>query len=227
MSLNSTRKNQEEIFRQLYQQHQGTPMAVSSESWAHKNLRYKMIAELFAHEQHIQLHDVGMGLAAFYDFLKSEFPEKSIDYSGTEILSEYVEAAQVQHPELVFYNRDLAENPGDERYDYLMLSGVFHQRRASGISEWEKFSQHLLRNAFAMCNKGIAFNFISPFVDFYQTEVYYCNLPKLLNFINDDLSRFFELKHNYALFEFTVFVYKEEYIKQRHPEAELQKYFKR
>jgi len=77
-----------------------------------------------------------------------------------------------------------------------------------------------------MCKKGIAFNFISPFVDYYQTEVYYSNLPKIINFINDKLSRFFVIKHNYALYEYTVYVYREEYIKLLHPELEFQKYFK-
>ena len=71
----------------------------------------------------------------------------------------------------------------------------------------------------------MAFNLISPYVDFYQTEVYYANIQKYLNFIVSDLSRFFEIHHNYALFEMTIFVYKEEYIKSNHPESEFQKYF--
>jgi len=48
----------------------------------------------------------------------------------------------------------------------------------------------------------------------------------LINFINDELSRFFEIKHNYALFEFTVYVYKYEHIKSKSIEPEFQKYFK-
>ena len=147
-------------------------------------------------------------------------------YSGTEIIDEYVDEAKKRFPELSFYNRDIAESKFDDKYDFVLMSGVFHQRRDSAIRDWEKFSQQLLKNSFEMCNKGIAFNFISPFVDFYQTQVYYSNLPKLINFINDDLSRFFEIRHNYALFEFTVYVYKEEYIKSKYPQTEFQKYFK-
>jgi len=76
-----------------------------------------------------------------------------------------------------------------------------------------------------MSRKGIAFNFISPFVDFYQTEVYYSNLLKIINFINDELSRFFVLKHHYALFEYTVFVFQEDYIRPQYSQIEFQKYF--
>lgn len=223
---NKTRPSQEKIYKELYEQHKGTPMAVSSESWNHKHTRFNMVCDILRNDDNITVHDVGMGIADMGAFIKNQFPEKNIQYSGTEILEEYVKEAEERFPASKFYTRDVAEQSFDDHYDYLLLSGVFHQRRDSPIRDWEKFSQQILKNAFKMCNKGIAFNFISPFVDFYQTQVYYANLPKLINFINDDLSRFFEIRHNYALFEFTVYVYKEEYIKTQYIQPEFQKYFK-
>ncbi len=77
-----------------------------------------------------------------------------------------------------------------------------------------------------MSKKGIAVNFISPFVDFYQENIYYADFFKLINFIRDDLSRFFTINHSYALFEFTVFIYRENYIKNKYSEKEFKKYFK-
>jgi hypothetical protein len=226
MGSNKTRESQERIYKELYEQHKGTPMAVSSESWNHKHTRFSMVCDIFKDEDNISVHDVGMGVADMGAFIKEQYPDKSIVYSGTEILDEYVQEAKNRFPDWAFYNRDIAEKSFEDKYDFCLLSGVFHQRRDSSIRDWEKFSQDILRNSFDMCTKGIAFNFISPFVDFYQTQVYYANLPKLINFINDDLSRFFEIKHNYALFEFTVYVYKEEYIKSKYTQPEFQKYFK-
>jgi len=223
---NPTRAAQERIYRELYEKHKGTTMAVSSESPAHKRLRFTQVTDIFAHEEACTVHDIGMGLADMYAFIQERWPGKEITYSGTEILKEYVDACKGRYPDLGFHHRDLADRPGEDRYDYVVMSGVFHQRRESTIRDWEAFAQNIIRNGFAMCTKGVAFNFISPFVDFYQTQVYYANLPKLLNFINDDLSRFFEIRHNYALFEFTVFVYKEDYAHARHPEPEFSKYFK-
>lgn len=224
--MNKTRKSQEKIYRELFNEHKGTPMAVSSESLNHKKMRFSMICDIFKEEDDVTVHDVGMGVADLYAFMKENYTDKKMVYSGTEIIDEYVDEAKKRFPELSFYNRDIAESKFDDKYDFVLMSGVFHQRRDSAIRDWEKFSQQLLKNSFEMCNKGIAFNFISPFVDFYQTQVYYSNLPKLINFINDDLSRFFEIRHNYALFEFTVYVYKEEYIKSKYPQTEFQKYFK-
>lgn len=223
---NKTRVSQEKIYKDLYDKHRGTSMAVSSESWEHKKLRFSQISDLFKDEENIEIHDVGMGLSAFYEFLKTTYPDRIINYSGTEILKDYVDDSIKLFPECKFYLRDLAEVPGNEKYDYLILSGIFHQRRDTKISEWENFAKNIIRNSFSMCKKGIAFNMISPFVDFYQTQVYYANLLKFINFIVDDLSRFYEIKHNYALFEFTVFVYTEDYIKGKYPQAEFKKYFK-
>lgn len=223
---NPTRQDQEKVYRELFTKHHGTPMAVSSESAAHKRLRFTKVTDVIGNDDNFSVHDVGMGVADLYAFMLERFAGRKFAYSGTEILKEYIDAAQKRFSGLAFYHRDIADAPGKDRYDYVLLSGVFHQRRESTIRQWEAFAQHIIKNSFAMCRKAVVFNFISPFVDFYQPQVYYANLPKLLNFINDELSRFFELRHSYALFEFTVFVYTEEYVRRLHPEPEFGKYFK-
>lgn len=224
---NKTRQNQEKVFKELFERHKGSPMAVSSESKAHKKLRYDLITDIFEKDDNISIHDVGMGLADMWSYIKEMYPHKNIEYSGSEILKEYVDASMGRYPDINFYHRDVAERAYDDRYDYLLMSGLFHQKRESTIPDWETFASNIIRNSFQMCNKGIAFNFISPFVDFYQENVYYSNMPKFITFINDELSRFFELKHNYVLFEYTVYVYKEDYIRELYPQKEFVKYFKK
>jgi SAM-dependent methyltransferase len=225
--LKAVRQAQEKIFRDLYNNHKGSPMAVSSESLEHKRLRFTEILRIVDGCGPISIHDVGCGIGDLGAFSRRELDEGvELDYSGTEILPEFIEEAKKRFPDSKFYVRDLAEKPADELYDYVVLSGVFHQRRDTRIPDWEQFSQRLLRNCFKMAKRGIAFNFISPFVDFYQEQVYYCNLQKMIQFVVDDLSRFFEVRHSYALFEFTVFVYREEYVAAKHPQEEFQKYFR-
>jgi len=201
-------------------------MAVSSESYAHKALRFSQISDLFKNDNTFSVHEIGMGLAAFNGFIKQKFPEKQIEYSGTDILPEYVSEAEKLYPECKFYLRDVAEKAYPDKYDYVIMSGVFHQKRESTIPVWEGFWQEIIKNSFSMCNKGIAFNFISPFVEYYTLDAYFCNIHKLLMFINESLSRYFSIQHNYALYEFTVFVYKEELIKELYPQQEFAKYFK-
>jgi hypothetical protein len=223
---NNTRQNQERIFRELYEKHKGTTMAVSSESLEHKRLRFELISKIIEEDEGFSVHDVGMGLADLYMFLREKYAGKKFSYSGTEIIDEYIEEARRRFPGAEFFNRDLAEEVFPDRYDWVLMSGVFHQRRESSIRDWEKFAENIIKNAFAMSRKGLAFNFISPFVDYYQTEVYYSNMPKIINFVNDELSRFFTIRHDYALFEYTVYVYHEEYIHTKYPQKEFRKYFK-
>ncbi|MFW5879700.1 MAG: hypothetical protein ACOCUV_02640 [bacterium] len=222
---NKTRKSQKKIFKDLYTRYNGSPMAVSSESMEHKRLRFKFVTDIFKCEDNISVHDVGMGIADMYQFIKDEYPDKSIEYSGTEILKEFVDESKRRYPDLTFYYRDIAEKSYEDIYDYILMSGLFHQRRDSSIRDWEDFACNIIFNSFKMCKKGIAFNFISPFVDYYQTQVYYCNFPKYVNFINDKLSRFFEIRHCYPLFEFTVYVYQKDFIRKHYLQQEFQKYF--
>jgi hypothetical protein len=223
--MKNVRQAQQAHYRMLLENHAGTPMAVSSESAAHKKLRFDQLAKLFGDDAQFTLHDVGMGLGAFGVYLRENFEGRRIEYSGTEILPEFVRGAETEHPKSSFYLRDLTEGAGDDRYDYVVLSGVFHQRRSTPIPQWEEFSRLLLRNAWKMCRKGLAFNFVSPFVDFYQTEVYYANLTRVIQFINEELTRFFVVNHSYALFEFTLLVYREPYVAARDSAPEFRKYF--
>lgn len=223
---NPTFENQKRIFSKLYATHRGSPMATSSETAEHKRLRFDLITDLVRADDDFSIHDVGMGLADLYAFMREKFDDKSFMYSGTEIICEYVEEVARRHPEIQVFNRDIAQEAPTESYDWVVLSGVFHQRRESTIPEWEAFASELLKNCFSMARKGIAWNFISPFVDFYQTEVYYSNMYKWIQFIRDDLSRFFSLRHDYPLFEYTLYVYQEEYVKEMHTQEEFQKYFK-
>jgi hypothetical protein len=227
---NITRKTQEAYYRSLYQEHSGTPMAVSSESLAHKELRFREICRLFQDEDaksNFSVHDVGMGLSDLYHFISTHFPYSNINYSGSDILEEFVEASKERFPNSTFFHRDLTEEGNTtDTYDYVVLSGVFHQRRTSTIPEWESFWQTLLLNCWNMSRKGIAFNFVSPFVDYYQDNIYYCNIYKLIDFVVSRMSRYFTVNHNYALYEFTILVYKPEYTRELFPQDEFAKYFR-
>ena len=226
---NKIRILQEKYYRQLYQDHNGTPMAVSSESLVHKELRFREICRLFQDEDSknfFSVHDVGMGLGDLYNFFSTHFPHLNVNYSGSDILKEYVESSRERFPDSTFFHRDLTEGSATDTYDYVVLSGVFHQRRTSTIPEWESFWQSLLLNCWDMSRKGMAFNFVSPFVDYYQDNIYYCNIHKLIDFVASSLSRHFTLNHNYALYEFTVLIYKPEYVRTLFPQNEFVKYFR-
>ncbi|MCF8345866.1 MAG: class I SAM-dependent methyltransferase [Bacteroidales bacterium] len=225
MDIKKINKNQVDYYGDLFEKYSGTPMAVSSESEAHKKMRFEKIAAFIEKGVDTSLHDIGMGVGSFYEYLKDQNGFNNLKYSGSDILEEYVRTAQKKYPECDFYLRDIADKKIDESYDYVIMSGVFHQRRDVGINEWLWFSRELIRNAFSMANKSLVVNFVSGYVDYYQPNIYYCDLMRFINFVFEELSRFFVVDHCYPLYEFTVCISKEKHIMKKYPQKEFTKYF--
>lgn len=60
MMENKTRRNQEQVYRELYQKHKEAPMAVSSKSKARENLRDDKKTNITEDTENLSVHDVGM-----------------------------------------------------------------------------------------------------------------------------------------------------------------------
>jgi hypothetical protein len=229
MSLDDVARAQSRHFSGLFEKYGNTPRGVSSESLAHKNARYREILSCLDVQENFSLHDVGFGLGAFNDFLVVSLPGNNFEYSGSEVTSSYIDAVRKRIPGKLFFLRNLADGQAsdyvDEQYDFVTLSGVFHQIQDTNILDWENYMKAILSNSFSLTKKIMVFNLVSPFVAWRNPGVYYADITKILEFIQGSLSRFFLVRHNYALFEFTVAVYTETYIKTKSPEPEFQKYF--
>lgn len=225
-------EQQVQVFGELLKSYGDSPMATSSESAAHKRLRFNEIFALLEPAPGFSVHDVGMGLGGFHDFLAERVGTEAFDYSGTEILNDYVLRCREKFPDRLFYCRNIADRDDNgiedgEEYDFVIASGVFHQMRLTPIPDWEKYLKSVLRSSFLLARKGLVFNLVSPYVDFYQPGIYYAKMSKILDFVAEELSRFFVVHHNYPLFEFTVAVYTEDFVKTRSREPEFEKYFAR
>lgn len=220
-------KDQEVYFSSLFKDFGDSPQAVSSESDEHKLLRYRLLSEVFGDEEDFSVHDVGMGLGHFLRFLINEKPNLRAKYSGTDIVPEYYEYCKMMYPDNRFYLRNIEESAigKDEAYDFVILSGVFHQMRSARHKDWTNYMENLVSRSFELSRCGVAFNVPSAFSDFYRPGVFYADIGKICDFINKDLSRFFDVKHAYALFEATFFVYKESYVRKRYKGEGFQKYF--
>ncbi len=226
MNDESIKKSQADYYGDLFKKFNFSPEAVASGKQIYKDLRYEKLSKVFDGDGCFSLHDVGMGLGHYHEYLLQKFPEKNIQYSGSEVVEDFYTFCKEKYPDRQFYLRDLSASAPDDRYDYLVFGGTFYHMCGIPRKDWEKYIFKMIRNAFTMAKKGIAFNFITEFCDFYEKELYYCNIQKLLNFITDDLSRFFIIDHAYPLYELTMYVYKEAIVKDRYPEQDFQKYYK-
>lgn len=222
--MEKIRQQQENFYGDLFNKHKGDAFAVASESFVHKRLRFEKISEIFADDNNFSIHDVGMGMGHYYEYLKSEHSNKRIIYSGSEITKEYYDYCCLNFPKQSFFYRDLVNEAVNERYDYVVLSGVFHQIRNNKRSDWETFMRLLLKKCFGIANKGIVFNCLTDRVDYFKENNFYCNLNKLQDFIVEELSRYYNITQSYPIFEATIFVFTKNYVKSKYQNPELQKY---
>ncbi len=224
MDYNEIVRNQREHWQKLATEFAGSVHAVGSESMAHKHLRYEKISELFEDEHDFSVHDIGPGIGDFYEYLRTRFAGRECDYSASEITPEYCEIAHQRFPDISFYNRDILAKPVDEIYDYVVLSGVFHQQGSVRHREWVSYMKALLEGAWAMARRGIAFNVLSSHADFYKPGNYYADLTEIQLYLMRRFSRFSRVDQSYPLFEATFLVYKPEYVRKRYPQSEFGRY---
>jgi hypothetical protein len=173
----------------------------------------------------LTLHDVGFGLGHYYEFIRARFPSKTVHYSRSEVTPEFAAYCREHYPECQFFERDLAEKAFEDRYDYLVLAGTFYHLVDTPADEFARCAKHVISNAFAMCRRGIAFNFVTGFCEFFSDDLFYCNVEEMIHYVANNLSRFYTLDHGYPLYEYTMAVFKPEYVKRVHPEPDFAKYF--
>lgn len=223
--INNSSSDQIDHFQKLIKLYGKNHKALSSESLDHKRCRYEQISKIFEGDRGFTIHDIGSGFGDYLRYLIDKNNEITFEYSGSDIVPEFIEECKNNFPkEYKFYLRDLSEKIYPEKYDYVVMSGVFHQMRNTKMKEWEEFAYNLIGNAFKMSKKGLAFNFVSPYVDFHKENIYYCDLTKLINMVTHKFTRFFEINHSYPLYEFTFFMYHESKIKEENYFKNLDKY---
>lgn len=218
-------RTQKAYYGGLFHEHGPAVDAVASGKQIYKDLRYEKLSQVFHHDSELTLHDVGFGLGHYYEFLKTCFPHKKIYYSGSEVTPEFVAFCKERYPGCEFFERDLAEKAYDDRYDYLVFGGTFYHLVDTPKDEFAEYVKQMLSNAFKMCRRGISFNFITGFCEYFYDDLFYGNVDDVVSFVAKNLSRFFILDHGYPLYEFTMMVYKENYIEKLYPQPEFAKYF--
>jgi SAM-dependent methyltransferase len=157
---------------------------------------------------YVSLLDFGCGTALLLDYLKTNASHKII-YSGLDISEKFVFVCKKKYPDISFFCGDLLDaNFKIPDFDYIVLNGVFTEKRELTFDEmWEYFTS-LLTIVFSKCKKGIAFNVMSKHVDWERSDLFHVSLDKLGDFIYKNLSKDFVFRYDYGLFEYTTYIYK-------------------
>lgn len=168
---------------------------------AQQELRFQILASGAQPLAGKSVLDIGCGFGDLYHYLSAGGVD--VRYTGCDISPEILAVARERHPGLTVEERDVLEDPyPDEAFDYVFLSGIFNRR----LSDNEGFLERLLACAYRTCAVAVCANMTTDQVDYRDDHLYYFNPEGVVRFCRS-LSRFVALRHDYPLFEFTVFIY--------------------
>jgi len=176
-------------------------------------LRHKMMSGLIINDNYRtsdgqsqpSLLDVGCGYGGFYEYLRSI--GLNVSYTGIEVVQQMVDYGKAAYPSATFIEGDFLDK-ADLRFDYVVCNGILTQKLSTSILDMDRFANNLIRKMFEAANKGLAFNIMSTKVNFMVNNLYYRHPADVLTFCLNELTSKVRLEHSYALFEYTVYLYK-------------------
>ena len=191
-------------YRSLLQAHGDSHEAAQYSSRDSQEARYAVLAGV-GDLRGARVLDFGCGTGHLATWLQG----RGIDcrYTGVDIVTEFFPHARAKHPGHRFGT--LADFEG-ERFDYVLVSGVFNNR----IDDNAGFLENTLRDLFARTDRGLAFNLMSAYVDYQDPDLWYAE-PEAVFGLVKRLTPFVTLRNDYVVkqvavpFEFAVYAHRQ------------------
>jgi SAM-dependent methyltransferase len=193
----------------LLRQHGDSPAAVQYSDRETQRLRFKYLVEMGIPKEATVL-DFGCGTADLASYLEEEHDFRG-KYVGYDICPDMITTAQNKFSKHRFENRNIFASPPNEKFDYILISGVFNN--AVEFGDNTEFMRDTLRLLTPLSNCGLAFNALSTYVDYFDPGLVYFDPAEVLSFCKRELAARVTLRHDYLIkpsappFEFTVYVY--------------------
>ncbi len=173
------------------------------------DLRYDvMLGVVRESDTEISLLDFGCGLSHLYEHTLAT-GRRRIRYSGLDLSERFLELSRAKFPDVDYYLLDLLERPDAlPSFDYVIANGVFTQKVDNAFDAMWRYFTELVLAIFAKAKRGIAFNVMSTQVDWQRDDLFYLPFDALAAFLTSEVSRHFVVRHDYGLYEYTVYVYR-------------------
>ena len=173
--------------------------------------RYRVMLGLLApaRGRSATLLDFGCGASHLYEHIRGHVRD-DIHYSGLDVSARFLELSRGKFPHLSYYDVDvLDDDAGLPDFDYIVMNGVFTLRSALSVPAMMAYFEALVTRVWAHARRGIAFNVMSRYVEWERDDLFHMPMETLAAFLSRGLSRHFVLRHDYGLFEYTAYVYRD------------------
>jgi trans-aconitate methyltransferase len=147
--------------------------------------------------------DVGCGFGEFGKFLLKRY--KNVDYTGIDIMPEFIEVAKKEVPNGKFEIKDF--NDLDGRYDVVVASGVLNSNKEGQNLEYRR---RAIKKMFELTNGVLAFNMLGGHpqpANKSGGNVWYADSLEILEYCMN-LTRRVIMRANYHPKDFTILMYK-------------------
>lgn len=199
-----------EHYEDCLARHGDTAAGVDWPNPADAQKRYRVMLGLMrGRQQPASLLDFGCGAAHLYEYLQQHGPH-DLDYAGLDVSEKFVALSRQKFPDRTFHCLDVLQEPDQlPEYDYIVMNGVFTEKRALSQDAMLAYFKAMVGTVFAKARRGIAFNVMSKAVDWERDDLFHLSTDLLLDFLTRQVSRHVVIRADYGLYEYTTYVYKE------------------
>ena len=171
------------------------------------------INELIKNNLKIKILDFGCGCCHLYQYIKNNIPNYKdfIEYNGLDISLKFCQFSKQKFPDINIFNLDVINDESKftslPQFDYIILNGVFTEKRNLSFNQMENFLHTILNKIKTKANKGIVFNLMTPFVDWKDDKLFYYSYDKMGTFLKQNISKNFIFDQSYNLWEYSIYIY--------------------
>jgi SAM-dependent methyltransferase len=181
-------------------------------NWSSKKSQYLRFEQLIKIKniKNKSVHDVGCGNGEFLKFLKKKKIKVS-KFLGTDIsqnMINYCNANYTKIKNVKFIKLNILDSKKLQNYDFVFASGIFNIKGLVPSKKWEDYVLKVIKQMYSRANIGLSFNFMTFDVDYKDKNIFYMSIDKLIKRLRNEVSKNIIINHSYPLWEFTVYIYK-------------------
>lgn len=148
--------------------------------------------------------DVGCGFGEMGKFLSKRY--KGVDYTGIDIVPEFITDAKKLYPKLKFVEGDYFKKPIGKMFDVVIASGTLN----SNVENNLEYRKKAIKTMFTHAKKVLVFNMLGGYpqpINDKKSNVWYADSLEILKDCMS-LTRRVILRHHYNPKDFTIFMYR-------------------
>jgi SAM-dependent methyltransferase len=172
--------------------------------------RYRVMLDLIPtpRASRVSLLDFGCGASHLLDFIVRKGID-SIDYTGLDLSPEFIALSRRKYPAVAYHCVDVLEDASAlPSFDYVVMNGVFTEKRELGQEEMFDYVAAMLRRTFALTRLGLAFNVVSAELGWEQWYLFHAPVDRISALVRTQLTENFVVRADYGLTDYTLYVYR-------------------